>query len=83
MVPAVLAPFWSFPALLKVILLMGVNIIVIPMVFAIVLFLVNQTKVMHLHRAEWWRNLILLAGLILSLALAAQKLPGYIQYITG
>ncbi len=83
MVPAVLAPFWSFPALLKVILLMGVNIIVIPMVFAIVLFLVNQTKVMHLHRAEWWRNLILLTGLILSLALAAQKLPGYIQYITG
>ncbi len=34
--PAVLAPFWSFPALLKVLLLMGFNAIVIPLVIAIV-----------------------------------------------
>jgi manganese transport protein len=82
-VPAVLAPFWSFPALLKVVLLMGVNVIVIPLVFFIVLYMVNQTKVVQQHRAEWWRNLILMAGLILSLALAAQKLPDYINYLTG
>ncbi|MCZ6526830.1 MAG: divalent metal cation transporter [Gammaproteobacteria bacterium] len=83
LMPAFLAPFWSFPALLKVVLLMGVNVIVIPLVFAIVLFMVNQTKVMGQHRAEWWRNMILLAGLVLSIVLAADKLPGYLQYLTS
>ncbi len=83
LIPAVLAPFWSFPALLKVILLMGVNVIVIPLVFVIVIYMLNQPKVVQEYTAEWWRNLIMLGGLVLSLMLAAEKLPDYIQYFSG
>ena len=35
---AALAPLWDFPALLKVILLMGINVVVIPLAFVVVLF---------------------------------------------
>lgn len=80
LVPALLAPLWQLPALLKVILLMGVNVIVIPLVFAIVIYLVNRRSVMGEHTAEWWRNLILVAGLVLSVALAADKVPDYVNY---
>ncbi len=78
MIPALLTPFWSFPALLKVVLLMGVNVIVIPLVFIIVLYMLNQTSVVQHHRAEWWRNLIILAGLVLSLVLATENVQDYI-----
>ncbi|QIB67470.1 divalent metal cation transporter [Kineobactrum salinum] len=74
---AVLAPHWSFPALLKVVLLMGINVLVIPLVFVILLYLANSRDVMHDVRTEWWRNLILVVGLFLSLLLAAQKIPDY------
>lgn len=83
LVPSALAPFWDFPALLKVVLLMGANVIVIPMVYCIVIYLVNQRKVVGEHRAEWWRNLILLAALGLSLALAIDKLPHYARLLFG
>ncbi len=83
LVPALLAPLWSLPALLKVILLMGVNVIVIPLVFIVVIYLVNQRSVMGQYKAEWWRNAMLVAGLILSVALAADKLPDYIDYFAG
>ena len=54
--PAILAPFWSFPALLKVLLLMGFNAIVIPLVIVIVLVLVNRADVMGEHTASRPRN---------------------------
>lgn len=83
MAAAFLAPFWDFPALLKVILLMGINVIVIPLAFAIVLFLVNQDSVMRGLRAEWWRNGALLIGFLASLVLAVNKAPGYYLLLTG
>ena len=79
MIPALLTPFWSFPALLKVVLLMGVNVIVIPLVFIIILYMLNQTKVIKNHKAEWWRNFIIILGLILSLVLAAENVQNYIM----
>ncbi|MFT4826407.1 MAG: manganese transport protein, partial [Cryomorphaceae bacterium] len=81
MAAAILAPFWSFPALLKVLLLMGFNAIVIPLVIVIVLVLVNKPQVMGEHRASWHRNLILVAALALSLWLMSEKLPDYINMI--
>lgn len=75
---AVLAPHWSFPALLKVVLLMGINVLVIPLVFVILLYLANSRDVMHGVRTEWWRNAILGVGLLLSLVLGAQKVPDYV-----
>ena len=82
-IPAALAPFWSFPALLKVVILMGVNVIVIPLVFVSIVYMVNSKKVVGEHRAEWWRNLILVAGLLLAVALAAEKAPDYVNYFAN
>lgn len=81
MAAALLAPFWSFPALLKVILLMGVNVVVIPLVFIIVIYLVNRRSVVGEHTAEWWRNALLVAGLALSIALAIDKVPHYLSIL--
>ena len=78
---AVLAPFWSFPALLKVLLLMGFNTIVIPLVIIIVLVLVNKPGLMGEHRAGAPRNVVLLAALALSGWLMLVKLPDYITMI--
>lgn len=75
---ALLAPHWSFPALLKVVLLMGVNVLVIPLVFVILIYLANSREVMQGVRTEWWRNAILGVGLLLSCVLALQKFPGYL-----
>ncbi len=79
--PAVLAPFWNFPALLKVLLLMGFNTIVIPLVIIIVLVLVNKPELMGEHTASRTRNLVLLAALALSVWLMLEKLPDYIDII--
>jgi manganese transport protein len=81
--PAVLAPFWKFPALLKIILLMGLNIVIVPMAIIIVLYLVNKRSIMGEYRANIWRNLFLVASLGLALWLAASKLPEYITKLTG
>ncbi|MDH4020062.1 MAG: divalent metal cation transporter [Xanthomonadales bacterium] len=80
-VPAILAPFWSFPALLKVLLLMGVNALLIPMVMIIVIVLVNRQQVMGPYRANTGRNAILVIGAIISIWLSVVKLPGYIAMV--
>ena len=77
-VPSVLAPFWDFPALLKVLLLMGVNLVVAPLALAIILYLINSRTLMGPHRAGWARNLLLVSGLLLGLVLAGIRLPGYL-----
>ena len=80
---AVLAPFWEFPALLKVVLLMGINVVVIPIVYLILIVLVNNKGVMKEYRAEWWRNAILVVGLVVSITLAIHKAPHYYSLLAG
>ena len=80
-VPAILAPFWNFPALLKVLLLMGVNALLIPMVMIVVIILVNQPKLMGQYRANMARNAIVVIGAIISIWLSIVKLPGYAAMI--
>lgn len=80
-VPAILAPFWNFPALLKVLLLMGVNALLIPLVMITVIILVNRLQVMGQHKANSARNLILVIGAIISIWLSIVKLPGYVAII--
>ena len=82
-VPAVLAPFWTFPALFKVLLLMGVNTIVIPLVFLAVIILVNRKDVMQEHTAGLVRNVFLAAGFLLSTALSILKLPDFVRLFAG
>ncbi len=74
---AALAPFWDFPALLKVILLMGINVVVIPVVYVIVIILSNRADVMQGVETPWWRNALLATGLVVSLVLAVDKAPQY------
>ena len=45
--------------------------------------LVNQRAVMQEHRAEWWRNAVLLAGLVTSIVLAVDKAPQYYRTLFG
>lgn len=80
---AALAPFWDFPALLKVILLMGINVVVIPLGFVIVILLANNGSVMREFKAQWWRNLTLAIGLFVSIALAVDKAPHYFDLLLG
>ena len=80
---AALAPLWDFPALLKVILLMGINVVVIPVVYVIVIILSNNGAVMQEFAARPWRNAILVFGLALSLLLAIDKAPGYYRILFG
>lgn len=79
--PAVLAPFWTFPALFKVLLLMGVNTIVIPLVFLAVIILVNRRDVMGNHRAGVVRNAFLAAGFLVSTVLSVMKLPDFLRIL--
>jgi manganese transport protein len=81
--PALLAPFWTFPALFKNLLLMSVNTIVIPLVFVVLIMLANRKDVMGAHTASVVRNVILGAGLLLSAVLAAVNLPKYVQIFSG
>jgi Mn2+/Fe2+ NRAMP family transporter len=77
--PAISAPFWEFPALAKNLLLMGVNTIVIPLAFIVLLFLLNKKAVMGEYRAGATRNTVLALCLLLSLGLSVSNLPEVVQ----
>lgn len=77
--PSMLAPFWTFPALLKNLLLMGVNVIVIPLVFMVLLILGNKKSVMGEHTAGAGRNIILASTFFLSVSLAIYNLPQLVR----
>ncbi len=78
-VPAVLSTFWKFPPLLKMVLLMGLNIVIVPMAIIIMIYLINKRSLMGDRRANVWRNAFLAGSLCLALWLAASKAPGYVQ----
>ena len=81
--PALLAPLWTFPALFKLLLLMGINAIVVPLVYLIVLFLINRESVMGEHTGSIARNLILLTALVLSLTISVIKMPEFVRALLG
>ena len=74
----VLAPMWTFPALLKVVLLMGANVFVIPLVIAAIIYLLNRRAVMGAHTAGSLRNVLLVLTLLVSIILAVDKFPDYL-----
>lgn len=78
---AALAPVWDFPALLKVVLLMGVNVLVIPMVIVAMIYLLNRRAVMGEHTASGWRNGMLVLCLLVAVVLAVDKLPDYLAML--
>ena len=79
----VLAPLWSFPALLKVILIMGVNVLVVPLVVATLIYLLNRRAVMGQYTAGPVRNVLLVLCLCLAVVLAAVQFPEYAAMVTA
>jgi Mn2+/Fe2+ NRAMP family transporter len=76
-----LAPVWSFPAMLKVVLLMGLNVLVIPLVLAVMIYLLNRRAVMGQYTAGPMRNSLLVLCLIVSLVLAVDSFPDYLAVL--
>jgi len=79
--PAIVAPFWDFPALLKIVLLMGLNIVVMPIVLVAIIFLSRKKAIMKNHTAGLFRTGILAVLLLAALAIGAHKLPLYLELL--
>jgi len=75
LIPALSSPFWQFPALAKNLLLMGVNTLVIPLAFLVLIVLINSRSIMGDHVASKSRNMVLFLGLLLSVYLSILNLP--------
>lgn len=75
-VPALIAPFWSLPALLKAIIAMVGNLLLAPVAIAVILYFVNHRR-MGEWRANTGRNILLGLTLLFSLALA---IPGIVRF---
>ena len=67
-VPALIAPFWQLPALLKSILAMVGNLIMAPVAVFIILYFVNQPSMGEL-KANTGRNIVLWITGLFALAL--------------
>ena len=74
-VPALVAPFWQLPALLKAILAMVGNLLMAPIAVAVILYFVNRPSLGQ-FKANAGRNAVLVATLLFAIALVAQGIGG-------
>jgi manganese transport protein len=72
-VPAVVAPFWQLPALLKAILAMVGNLLMAPLAVLIILYFVNRPALGE-FRANAGRNAVLIVTFLFALALVVNGL---------
>jgi manganese transport protein len=72
-VPALVAPFWQLPALLKAILAMVGNLLMAPLAVAIVLYFVNRPALGE-FRANPGRNVVLVLTFLFALGLVLNGL---------
>lgn len=79
----VLAPLWNFPAMLKVVLMMGVNVLVVPLVIGAIIYLANRRAVMGEHVAGPARNALLAVCLLVAVVFAINQLPAYLAFLDG
>ena len=77
-VPALLAPFWSLPALLKAIIAMVGNLLLAPVAVAVIFYFVNQRR-MGALRANTGRNIVLAVTLAFALGLAMTGVVRFFQ----
>ncbi len=75
-VPALIAPFWSLPALLKAIIAMVGNLLLAPVAIAVIWYFVNHPR-MGEFRANTGRNVVLAITLLFALGLA---IPGVVRF---
>jgi Mn2+/Fe2+ NRAMP family transporter len=76
-VPALLAPFWSLPALLKAIIGMVGNLLLAPVAVAVIWYFVSRPR-MGEFRAGAGRNIVLAVTLLFALALA---ITGVVRFL--
>ena len=72
-VPALVAPFWQLPALLKAILAMVGNLLMAPLAVAIIFYFVNRPELGE-FRANGGRNAVLALTFLFALALVVNGL---------
>jgi Mn2+/Fe2+ NRAMP family transporter len=72
-IPALVAPFWQLPALLKAILAMVGNLLMAPLAVAIILYFVNRPALGEL-RAHSARNAVLVVTFLFALGLVINGL---------
>jgi Mn2+/Fe2+ NRAMP family transporter len=76
-VPALVAPFWQLPALMKAIAAMVGNLLMAPIAVAVIIYFVNQPR-LGAYRADPVRNALLGVTLLVALALVANGLRGWL-----
>lgn len=67
-IPALVAPFWQLPALLKAILAMVGNLLLAPVAVLVILYFINRRSLGE-HRANTGRNIVLAITALFALAL--------------
>ncbi|MCX6544597.1 MAG: divalent metal cation transporter [Acidobacteria bacterium] len=77
-VPALIAPFWSLPALLKAILAMVGNLILAPVAVLVIMYFVNQ-KQLGAFKANTGRNVVLGITVLFSLVLVIYGVMGLLR----
>jgi manganese transport protein len=75
-VPALVAPFWQLPALLKAIIAMVGNLVLAPVAIVVILYFVNRPALGE-HRAGTGRNLVLAITALFALALVINGVRGF------
>jgi Mn2+/Fe2+ NRAMP family transporter len=76
-VPALIAPFWALPALLKAIIAMVGNLLLAPVAVAVIFYFVNQRRMGEL-KANAGRNFVLVFTLLFALTLA---ITGIVRFL--
>jgi hypothetical protein len=74
-VPALVAPFWQLPALLKAILAMVGNLLMAPIAVAVIIYFINQGRLGE-FKANAARNVILVITVLFALGLVVNGLAG-------
>ncbi|HVG83611.1 MAG TPA: divalent metal cation transporter [Vicinamibacterales bacterium] len=74
-VPALVAPFWQLPALLKAILAMVGNLLMAPVAVAVIAYFVNQQRLGE-FKAGTGRNIVLAVTFFFALGLVVNGLLG-------
>ena len=77
-VPALVAPFWQLPALLKAILAMVGNLLMAPIAIGVIAYFVNQRRLGE-FKAGVGRNLVLAVTFLFALGLVVNGLLGMLR----
>lgn len=77
-IPALIAPFWSLPALIKAILAMVGNLLLAPLSVLLIMYFVNQPRLGE-FRANTGRNVVLGITVLFSLGLVVNGVMGWLR----